>query len=68
MSDENTQQQKPEQIVAKQITDLLENAGLLLADRASNFKSALAAGQLKSEDWALEIDLATAPKEGNDEQ
>jgi len=68
MSDENPQQQNPEQIVAEQITDLLESAGLLLTDRATVFKSALATGQLKSEDWSLEIDLATAPKEDEDEQ
>ena len=68
MSEDTSQQKTPEQIVAEQITDLLKTSGLLLTERASEFRSSLSAGHLKSEDWALEIDLATAPKDTEDEQ
>jgi hypothetical protein len=64
----NPHTQTPEEIVAEQITTLLERVGLLQADRSEEFQSSLAAGELKSEDWYHEIDLATAPKETADEQ
>lgn len=68
MNDNTHTPPTPDQIVAEQITEALISAGLLLTDRASEFRSSLAAGQLKGEDWSLEIDLATAPKEEIHEQ
>lgn len=62
MTQETPQPQSPEEVVAAQITSALEEAGLIEAGRAAKFCSSLAAGQLTSEDWHLEIDLATAPK------
>jgi hypothetical protein len=68
MSEEAPQIQTPEDIVAAEITTALEESGLLKVERSEEVRSALASGQLTSEDWYHEIDLATAPKEGEDEQ
>ena len=68
MSEETHQTETPEDIVAEQITAALKEAGLVVEDRSEEFRTLLAAGQVKGEDWSFEIDLATAPKEEIDEQ
>lgn len=68
MTEETPQTETPEDIVAEQITAALNEAGLVLEVRSEELRTSLAAGQVKSEDWYHEVDLATAPKEGNDEQ
>jgi len=68
MSEETSITESPEEIVSKQITTALEVAGLLLAERSERLQASLATGQVKSEDWYHEVDVATAPEEGNDEQ
>ena len=48
----------PSQHLASEVADALIEAGLLRADKRDGIVAKIATGQIKGEDWRLEIDLA----------
>ena len=52
----------PDQIVAEKIIAALAKDGLLRKAQEAKFSGKLAAGKVTAEDWALEVELALAPK------
>lgn len=48
----------PSTHLASEVADALIEAGLLRADKRDGIVAKIATGQMKGEDWRLEIDLA----------
>jgi hypothetical protein len=60
-----TDVKSPSDILAGQVIDRLIAAGHLRADRREALVSKMGAGNLKAEDWKLEIELAAAKGEAS---
>ncbi len=56
----NHQPENPSKTLAILAVNRLIEAGLLRTDRQATLTAKIAAGEMKSDDWKLEIDLATA--------
>lgn len=56
----NHQLENPSKTLAILAVNRLIEAGLLRADRQATLTAKIAAGEMKGDDWKLEIDLATA--------
>jgi hypothetical protein len=54
------QLESPSRKLATLVVNRLVGAGLLRADRQETLVAKIAAGEMKSDDWKLEIDLAAA--------
>jgi len=50
----------PSEALAREVVDRLIAAGLLRPDKRDALTAKIAAGNMKGEDWKLEIDLAQA--------
>jgi hypothetical protein len=63
LSDSPEQHQKPNDILALQITESLVDAGLIRSIHKEQLLAKLKNGGVKQEDWYLWIDMATTTKE-----
>lgn len=55
-----TTTRSPSEALSTEVVDRLIKAGLLRADKRGTLITKIASGDMKGEDWKLEIDLAQA--------
>ncbi len=55
-----TAKQSPSETLSKEVVDRLISAGLLRANKRDALIARIATGDMRGEDWKLEIDLAQA--------
>lgn len=53
-----TDTKSPSEALSKEVVDRLIEAGLFRADKRDSLTAKIAAGNMRGEDWKLEIDLA----------
>jgi hypothetical protein len=58
-----TTRQSPSEVLSAELVDRLIAAGLFRADKRDTLIAKIAVGDMKGEDWRLEIDLAQAKVE-----
>jgi hypothetical protein len=58
MENDMSEGHTPSEHLASEVADALIEAGLLRADKRDGIATKIATGQMKAEDWRLEIDLA----------
>jgi len=61
MPDTNPNRPSPNELLAVEIADALETAGLVTDNHKSELLAKLKSGGVGQDDWGLWIDLATAP-------
>ncbi len=61
MPDTTIRVQSPNDILASQVTDALEAAGLITDTHKDLLLNKLKTGGVKQEDWNLWVDIATTP-------